>query len=49
MTFGGYGYAREFFVERLLRESLLSRIVPVSPNLVLCYIAERVLGLPKSY
>lgn len=49
MTFGGYGYAKEFHVERLLREALLTRIVPVSPNLVLCYIAERVLGLPKSY
>ena len=49
MTFGGYGYAKEFFIERLLRESLLTRIVPVSPNLVMCYIAERVLGLPKSY
>ena len=49
MTFGGYGYAKEFHVERLLRESLLTKLVPVSPNLVLCYIAERVLGLPKSY
>ena len=49
MTFGGYGYAKEFFVERFLREAMLTRIVPVSPNLILCYIAERVLGLPKSY
>jgi acyl-CoA dehydrogenase len=49
MTYGGYGYAKEFFVERLLREALLTRIVPVSPNLVLCHVAERVLGLPKSY
>ncbi len=49
MTFGGYGYAKEFHVERLMREALLTRIVPVSPNLVMCYIAERVLGLPKSY
>jgi len=49
MTYGGYGYAKEFHVERFLRESLLTRIVPVSPNLVLCYIAERVLDLPKSY
>ena len=49
MTLGGYGYAKEFYVERLLREALLTRLVPVSPNLVLCYIAERVLGLPKSY
>jgi len=49
MTFGGYGYAKEYHVERLLREALLARLVPVSPNLVLCYIAERVLGLAKSY
>jgi acyl-CoA dehydrogenase len=49
MTLGGYGYAQEFHVERLLRESLIPRIAPVSPQLVLCHIAERVLGLPKSY
>jgi acyl-CoA dehydrogenase len=49
MTHGGFGYAREYHVERYLRESLIGRIAPVSPQLVLCYIAERVLGLPKSY
>ena len=49
MIHGGYGYAREFHVERYLRESLIPRIAPVSPELILCYIAERVLGLPKSY
>jgi acyl-CoA dehydrogenase len=49
MTHGGMGYAREFHVERYLRESLIPRITPVSPQLILCYIAERVLGLPKSY
>ncbi|MGX9962387.1 acyl-CoA dehydrogenase family protein [Roseomonas sp. F4] len=49
MTLGGYGYAQEFHLERLLRESLIPRIAPVSPQLVLCYIAERVLGLPRSY
>jgi len=49
MTHGGMGYAKEFHVERYLRESLIPRIVPVSPQLILCYIAERVLGLPKSY
>jgi acyl-CoA dehydrogenase len=49
MTHGGMGYAREFHVERLLREVLIARIAPVSPQLILCYIAERVLGLPKSY
>ncbi|TAK51936.1 MAG: acyl-CoA dehydrogenase [Betaproteobacteria bacterium] len=49
MTHGGFGYAREYHVERYLRESLVGRIAPVSPQLILCYIAERVLGLPKSY
>ena len=49
MTHGGYGYAKEYHVERFLRESLVGRIAPVSPQLVLCFIAERVLGLPKSY
>lgn len=49
MTLGGYGYAKEYHVERYLRESLIPRIAPVSPQLILCYIAEKVLGLPKSY
>ena len=49
MTHGGFGYAREYHVERYLRESFVGRIAPVSPQLILCYIAERVLGLPKSY
>jgi acyl-CoA dehydrogenase len=49
MTLGGYGYAREFHVERYLREAFVPRIAPISPQLVLCYIAEKVLGLPKSY
>ncbi len=49
MTHGGFGYAQEYHVERYLRESLIGRIAPVSPQLILCYIAERVLGLPRSY
>ena len=49
MTHGGFGYAREYHVERYLREIMIPRIAPVSPQLILCYIAERVLGLPKSY
>jgi len=49
MTHGGFGYAKEYHVERYLREALLGRIAPVTPQLILCYIAERVLGLPKSY
>ena len=42
-------YAREYHVERYLRESFVGRIAPVSRELILCFIAERVLGLPKSY
>lgn len=49
MTHGGMGYAKEFHVERLLREVLICRIAPVSPQLILSHIAERVLDLPKSY
>jgi acyl-CoA dehydrogenase len=49
MAHGGMGYAKEYHVERFLREALIPRITPVSPELVLCFIAERVLGLPKSY
>jgi len=49
MTLGGYGYAKEYHVERYLRESFVGRIAPVSPHLILCFIAEKVLGLPKSY
>jgi len=49
MTHGGFGYAKEYHVERYLREIMIPRIAPVSPQLILCYIAERVLGLPKSY
>jgi acyl-CoA dehydrogenase len=49
MTHGGMGYAKEFHVERYLREVLIARIAPVSPQMILNFIAERVLGLPKSY
>jgi acyl-CoA dehydrogenase len=49
LTHGGYGYAKEFHVERYMREIMIARIAPVSAELVLCYIAERALGLPKSY
>jgi acyl-CoA dehydrogenase len=49
MTHGGYGYAKEYHVERYLRESLVGRIAPVTPHMILCFIAEKVLGLPKSY
>jgi acyl-CoA dehydrogenase len=46
---GGMGYAKEYHVERYFRECLLPRMGPVTRELMLCYIAERVLGLPKSY
>ncbi len=49
LTLGGMGYAREYHVERYLRESYIPRIAPVSAQLIMCHIAERVLGLPKSY
>ena len=49
LTHGGMGYAKEYHVERYLRESMLPRIAPISPQLILCFIAEKVLGLPKSY
>ena len=48
-THGGMGYAREFHVERLMREILIPYLAPVSQQMVLNYIAERALGLPKSY
>ncbi|HEX7776401.1 MAG TPA: acyl-CoA dehydrogenase family protein, partial [Parvibaculum sp.] len=49
MTHGGMGYAKEFHVERYMREIMIARIAPVSRELILSFIAERVLGLPKSY
>jgi acyl-CoA dehydrogenase len=49
MTHGGMGYAQEFHVERLMREIFIPRIAPVSPQMILSFIAERALGLPKSY
>jgi acyl-CoA dehydrogenase len=48
-THGGMGYAKEFHVERLFREMMIPYLAPVSQQLALCYIAERALGLPKSY
>lgn len=49
LTHGGFGYAKEYHVERYFRESMLPRIAPISPQLILCNIAEKALGLPKSY
>lgn len=49
LTHGGMGYAKEFQVERLLREVLVTRLAPISEQMILSYIAERVLDQPKSY
>ena len=49
LTHGGFGYAKEYHVERYFRESMLMRIAPISIQLIMCYIAEKVLGLPRSY
>ncbi len=49
LTHGGFGYAKEYHVERLLREVTIMRIAPVTEQLIKCFIAEKVLELPKSY
>ena len=49
LTLGGMGYAREYHVERYLRECFIPRIAPVSREMVLNFVGERVLGLPRSY
>ena len=49
LTHGGFGYAKEYHVERYFRESMLLRIAPISIQLIMCYIAQKVLGLPRSY
>jgi acyl-CoA dehydrogenase len=49
LTHGGFGYAKEYHVERLLREVTMTRIVPVTEQLIMSFIAEKVLDLPKSY
>lgn len=49
LAHGGMGYAKEYHVERYLREVFIPRIAPVSREMIMNYVAERVLGLPKSY
>jgi len=49
LSMGGMGYAAEYHVERYVRESLIPRTAPVSPHMILNFLAEKVLGLPKSY
>jgi acyl-CoA dehydrogenase len=49
LTHGGFGYAKEYHVERLLREVTITRIAPITEQLIMSFIAEKVLKLPKSY
>jgi acyl-CoA dehydrogenase len=49
LTHGGFGYAKEYHVERLLREVTITRIAPITEQLIMSFIAEKVLNLPKSY
>jgi acyl-CoA dehydrogenase len=48
-THGGFGYAKEFHVERLYREGAITRLAPITEQLILNFIAEKVLDLPRSY
>jgi alkylation response protein AidB-like acyl-CoA dehydrogenase len=48
-TYGGFGFAEQFDIERKLRETRLYQVAPISTNLILSYLAEHVLGLPRSY
>jgi alkylation response protein AidB-like acyl-CoA dehydrogenase len=48
-TFGGFGFAEEYDIERKFRETRLYRTAPVSTNLILAYLGEHVLGMPRSY
>jgi acyl-CoA dehydrogenase len=49
LTHGGFGYAKEYHVERLLREVMITRLAPISEQMILSFVAEKVLDLPKSY
>ena len=48
-TFGGFGFAEEYDVERKYREARLYQVAPISTNLILSYIAEHILDMPRSY
>jgi acyl-CoA dehydrogenase len=48
-THGGFGFAEEYDIERKFRETRLYQVAPISTNLILSYLAEHVLGLPRSY
>jgi acyl-CoA dehydrogenase len=49
LSMGGMGYAKEYHVERYFREAMIARLAPVSREMILNFVGERVLGLPKSY
>jgi acyl-CoA dehydrogenase len=49
LTLGGMGYSAEYHVERYLRESYVPRIAPITPHMILNFVAEKALGLPRSY
>jgi acyl-CoA dehydrogenase len=48
-TFGGFAYAREYGIERKWRETRLYQTAPISTNMILAYVAQHILGLPRSY
>ena len=48
-TYGGFGFAEDYDVERKFRETRLYQVAPISTNMILAYVAEHVLGLPRSY
>jgi alkylation response protein AidB-like acyl-CoA dehydrogenase len=48
-TYGGFGFAEEYDIERKFREARLYQVAPISTNMILSYLAEHVLGLPRSY
>lgn len=48
-TYGGFGFAAEYDVERKLRETRLYQVAPISTNLIFAYLAEHALGLPRGY
>ena len=48
-TFGGFGFAAEYDIERKFRETRLYQVAPISTNLVMSFISEHVLGMPRSF
>ncbi len=48
-TYGGFGFAEEYDIERKFRETRLYQIAPISTNMILSYVSEHVLGMPRSY